>query len=432
MGNHAVSEANRCLKCKKPLCREGCPINTNIPELARMIQENEILGAGEMLYENNPLSIICAHICPHEKQCEGHCVLNRKGEPINISSMETYVSDYYLNRIDTNIDDELRELNKENDIAIVGSGPSGLTLALIMAQRGYPVTIFENHEKIGGVLRYGIPEFRLPKTILDRLYVKLQELGVVIRPNILIGPNITLDNLFRDGYKAIFVGTGVWKPKLMGIKGESLGNVHFAIDYLKNPEVYNLGKRVVTIGGGNVAMDAARTAIRNGADESVILYRKGEEHLPALKDEINYTKLDGVKFEYYKAPKEISKTGLIYNPTCFEKITDKNDNSKNIKEKFVVYNNVEGFYEADSIIIAISQGPQTNIVSTTKGIDIDGKGLIVTDEYGKTTREGVFAAGDVVSGARTVVEAVNLTKKTADIIEEYIKKITITAVKSKK
>lgn len=416
MSNHAIEEAIRCLKCKKPLCREGCPVNTDIPEMARLIQANQIRVAGEMLFDNNPLSVVCALICPHENQCEGHCILNRKGDPIHVSTMEHYVSDYYLCRMKGQVEQEKVSANKDKEIAIVGSGPSGLTLAFSMAKKGYPVTIFDNHDKIGGVLRYGIPDFRLPNSLVDRIKDQLVELGVTIRPNTLIGPNITLDDLFDDGYKAVFVGTGVWKPQRLRIKGETKGHVHFAIDYLKNPEVYDLGEKVVIIGGGNVAMDVARSVLRHGVEQSVILYRKGEAQLPALKEEIKYTMLDGVKFEFYKSPKEITKEGVIYHNTIFKE----DDEGKEI---FTIDLATEALIEADAVIIAASQGPQANIVSTSKGIDTDKKGLVEVDQTGRTTREGVYAAGDVVTGANTVVEAVKYTKETAEAMHAYLQSL---------
>ncbi len=416
MSNHAIIEAGRCLKCKKPLCSAACPVSTDVPEMARLIESHQIDKAGKMLFDNNPLSVICSLICPHEKQCEGSCVLNRKGEPVHVSTMENYISDFYLNRMDTQVSKELIESRQDKPIAIIGSGPSGITLAFLMARKGYPVTIFDNHDKIGGVLRYGIPEFRLPKSIIDRMKKCLLELGVLIRPNTLIGPNITLDDLFRDGYKAAFVGTGVWKPNKLGIKGETHGNVHFAIDYLKNPDVYDLGKRVVIIGGGNVAMDVARSVLRHGVEESVILYRKGEDDLPALLEEVKFAKLDGVQFEFFKAPLEIRKNGVIYQNTSFVK-----DDTGN--EVFIVDQSTVGMCLADTVIIAVSQGPQANIVSSSKGIDVNNRGLVVVDEVGRTTRPGVFAAGDVVTGAKTVVEAVRLTKETALAMEEYLEGI---------
>ncbi len=262
----------------------------------------------------------------------------------------------------------------------------------------------------------GIPDqiHLLPKSIIDRMKSSLQEMGVTIRPNTLIGPNITLDDLFLDGYKAAFVGTGVWKPNRLRIKGETRGHVHFAIDYLKNPEVYDLGSKVVIIGGGNVAMDVARSVLRHGVETSVILYRKGDEQLPALREEIRYTQLDGVQFEFFKAPVEITREGVYYHHTSFSIDEEGND-------VFEVDDSEAYLYKANSIIIAASQGPQANIVSSSKGIETNKRGLVEVDKTGQTTREGVYAAGDVVTGAKTVVEAVKWTKETAEAMDMYLK-----------
>ena len=224
MAIHVVNEARRCLHCKKPMCREGCPISTNIPEAIELFRTGHKEEAGEMLYENNPLSVICSLVCDHEKQCEGHCVLGRKGAPVHFSSIENYISDAYLDHLEPEM-----EPKKGQRVAIIGSGPAGITISVLLARRGYDVTIFESREKIGGVLRYGIPEFRLPKSILDRYQKQLIKLGIKIRPNTAIGRTLTVDDLQRDGYEAIFIGTGVWKPKAMGIPGESLGHVNYAI-----------------------------------------------------------------------------------------------------------------------------------------------------------------------------------------------------------
>jgi len=231
MGNHIIEEAKRCLQCKNPKCKQGCPVNTSIPEVIQLLLNSDIKKAGEMLFNNNPLSVICSLVCPHENQCEGNCVLGMKGSPVQISSIENYISSYYLNSSSL---EKNERLNKR--VAIIGSGPAGITIAFMLSLKGYDVTIFEAHDKIGGVLRYGIPEFRLPKIILDKLKDKLIELGVKIRPNTLIGPVININTLERDGYEAIFIGTGVWNPNTLNIKGESLGHVHYAIDYLKNPK----------------------------------------------------------------------------------------------------------------------------------------------------------------------------------------------------
>jgi glutamate synthase (NADPH/NADH) small chain len=373
--------------------------------------EGSIVDAGEKLFQNNPLSIVCSLVCPHEKQCEGSCVLGKKGDPIKVGAVENYISDYYLNFVD------IRPIkNSDKKVAIVGSGPAGITIAIILAEKGYDITIFEAHDKIGGVMRYGIPEFRLPKSILDKLKEKLIEMGVKIRPNTLIGPTITVDDLFRDGYKAVFIGTGVWNPKVMKIKGETFGHVHYAIDYLKSPEVYSLGKRVCVIGAGNVAMDVARTAIRNGSREVSIMYRKGPSSMDAEALEVDYAKLDGVKFNFYQSPLEILDHGVKYIKT---QVTGMEDSGKEVVETI---DGSEDIYECDSVILAIGQKPRTNIVSNSKGIDVNHRGLLVTDESGRTTRDGVFASGDVVTGAKTVVEAVRVSKIVAAAIEEYIMK----------
>lgn len=405
MSRHIVEEAKRCLQCKIPKCKEGCPIGTDIPEMIQMLLDGQISEAGETLFCNNPLSVVCSLVCPHEKQCEGHCILAKKGNPVHISDIEHYISDYSLDLLPLKSSDEAT-----GNIGIIGSGPAGITIAFILALKGYSITIFEAHDKIGGVLRYGIPEFRLPKEILDRLKNKLVEMGVVIRPNTIVGPGITVDDLFRDGFDALFIGTGVWNPKKIGIKGESLGHVHYAIDYLKNPEVYDIGERLTVIGAGNVAMDVARTALRKGVKTVTILSRRGEKEMPARSYEVEYAKIDGVKFEYYKVPIEITKEGVVYRKFQMNEVLSK-------------YEEVEGseaLFPSDSVIIAISQGPKANIVSSSKGIEIDQYGLVITDEDGRTTRKGVFASGDVVTGAKTVVEAAKYSKEVAEMMHQYV------------
>lgn len=406
--NKLIEEANRCIMCKNPRCKQKCPIATPIPEVIQLFKEGKVEEAGELLFNNNPLSTICAIVCPHENQCKGNCIKGIKGEPVEFYEIENYVSSKFLESSHF----KKPSIMLEDRIAIVGSGPAGLTIAFILAFKGYKVTIFESKERIGGVLRYGIPDFRLSKDILDKIHENLIQLGVKIRPNTLIGPVITIDKLFEDGYKAVFIGTGVWNPKTLNIKGESLGNAHFAIDYLKAPQVYDLGKKVCVIGAGNVAMDSARTAKRNGSEEVVILYRKGFEDMTATKAEIEETKHDGVKFELYKSPMEILEDGVKYIET--EKII-----SEDGKVSIVLLEGKEGFYQSDSVIIAVSQSPRNNIVANNKGLETSKQGLLLTDELGHTTREGVFGSGDVVTGARTVVEAVNYAKVVAESIHNY-------------
>lgn len=399
-------EADRCLLCKKPRCKENCPISTPIPEIISLYKEGNLDEAGKMLFENNPLSVVCALVCPHEDQCKGNCIRGIKGEPIRFHDMEYEISQRYLDNL------KVENIDKNKDrIAVVGGGPAGITVAFILAQKGYKVTIFDAHEKIGGVLRYGIPEYRLSNSIIDTMEEKLVELGVRIRPNTLIGPVISIDRLKEDGYKAIFIGTGVWNPKTLNIKGETLGNVHYAIDYLKSPSTYRLGRKVVVIGAGNVAMDAARVAKRNGADVTVV-YRKGFDDMPATKQEIKEAKEDEVKFDLFKAPLEITEQGI--KVACTENVVgeDGRVSTKILEGK-------EEFIECDSVIIAVSQSPKSNIVSNTTELDTNKWGLLVTDDKGHTTKEGVFASGDVVTGAKTVVHAVAQAKVVAETIEEY-------------
>lgn len=402
-------EANRCLLCKNPRCKSHCPISTPIPEVIVLYKEGNIEEAGKILFNNNPLSVICSLVCPHEDQCRGNCIKGIKGEPIRFHNIEEEISMKYINEV------KFEDIPKNKDrIAIVGGGPAGITIAFILAQKGYKITIFDAHEKIGGVLRYGIPQYRLHNKLIDTLEEKLIEIGVKIRPNTLIGPVLSLDRLFEDGYKAVFIGTGVWNPKTLNIKGETLGNVHYAIDYLKSPSVYRLGEKVAVIGAGNVAMDAARSAKRNGAKNVTILYRKGFEDMTATKEEIREAKEDGVEFNLFKVPLEITEDGVKLAHA--ENIVD---NDGKITTKII--EGKEEFFKCNSIIIAVSQTPKTNIVSNTTELNTNKWGLVITDDKGNTTKKGTFASGDVVTGAKTVVEAVVQAKIVANTIEEYCK-----------
>lgn len=403
MGLHVIDEAKRCLNCKKPRCQEGCPIYTPIPVMIQMLLQGEMPEAAEMVFANNPLSVICSLVCDHEKQCEGHCVKGIKGEPVHISSIENYISDTCFDRM------KLEQLPKNGKrIAVVGAGPAGITIAILMACRGYKVTIFEVKEKIGGIMRYGIPEFRLPKSILDRYYVKMKELGILFRPNFALGGSTGVEDLLRDGYHAVFIGTGTWRPYQLHIPGETFGNVHYGINYLNNPDVYDLGERVLVIGAGNAAMDVARTAIRKGS-RHVTVYSITE--IPAASPkEVEYAKLDGVEFEYLQTAIEIRDEGAII---CDVEWTEDG--------KLVKKEETARLVPADSIIISISQGPQDRIVNRDKELQVDDRGLLKTDANGETTMPGIFASGDVVTGAKTVVEAVKYSKMIADAMDEYVK-----------
>lgn len=395
MENLIDSEVNRCLTCNNARCSKGCPISTVIPEIINLYREGDLDRAGEILFENNPLSLICSIVCPHEDNCMGNCILGIKGDSVNFPSIEREISERYLKETDF-----VQNISLDKRIAVIGSGPAGLTMAFIMAKKGYSVTIFEKLSQIGGVLRYGIPEFRLSKDILDIMEERLIQLGVKIRYNDLIGPVNNVNELIEDGYSAVFIGTGVWNPRPLRIKGETFGHVHYAINYLKSPGSFNLGKKVAVIGAGNVAMDAARTAKRNGAEEVFVLYRKGIEDMKATRAEIEEAKEDGVKFRLHTTPLEIVDEGIV--------VEDTKDTSSSL-------------FNCDTIIIAVSQTPATNIVSARgNSIETNTSGLVLTDEGGHTTSRGIFASGDVVSGARTVVEAVAATKEVAAAICEYI------------
>ena len=403
MAVHVIDESNRCLQCKKPMCQQGCPIHTPIPAMIKALKEGGLEDAGAMLFANNPMSLVCSLVCNHERQCEGHCVLGRKGQPVHVSSIENYISDTCLERIKI----ECAPKNGRK-VAVIGAGPAGITIAIMLTQRGYSVTIFDSRDKIGGVLQYGIPEFRLPKAILERYKEKLLSIGIKIRPNTTIGGALEIKDLFRDGYESIFIGTGVWRPKTLGVKGESLGNVHFAIDYLANPDAYSLGDNVAIIGVGNSAMDVARTVIRKGS-RNVTLYARGR-HSDASLHETQYAMLDGARFEFGRSIVEINDDGPVFRGVNY----DEEGNITGYSEELEQVN-------ADSVIISISQGPKSKLVNTTDGLKATRNGLLQTSESGETTVEGIFASGDVVLGAKTVVEAVAYSRTVVDAMDEYMR-----------
>lgn len=397
MNKYTIDLANTCLGCKKPSCEKGCPVDTPIETMIRMFLSGEIAAAGKMLFENNPLSVICSLVCPHEKHCEGHCVLNKKKTAVSVGAIEHYISDFYMNSTEF-----VKPQYNGHNVAIIGSGPAGIAIAFILAAKGYGITMYDGNSKIGGVLRYGIPDFRLDKNVLDKLIRKLKSLGVKIRRNIMIGKHITVEDLFRDEFKAVFVSIGINIPKKLNIKGESLGNVHFAVNYLKEPSVYDIGGKAIVLGAGNVAMDVARTAVRHGAKEVIVMYRKGEEDIPAEHHEVACAKIDGVKFQFFKEAIELTEEGVFYKKTNTEAET--------------------GFESANTIFISISQNPNDILVKNAN-ISVNEKGLVNLDENGMTSRKGIFSAGDIVTGARTVVEAVALSKKVAVSIDKYIQSL---------
>ncbi|MBR6013419.1 MAG: NAD(P)-dependent oxidoreductase [Selenomonadaceae bacterium] len=405
MAVHVINEARRCLQCKKPLCQlKGCPIKTNVPEMIRLFLAGKTDEAGKMLFENNPMSIICSLVCDHENQCEGNCIQGKRkdGAAIQIPNIEHYISDSYFDKIHL---DKLPDTGQR--VAIIGAGPAGITIAVKLAALGHRITIFERMDKIGGMMRYGIPAFRLPRKIIDRYQDKLREMGIHFRPNTSIGGALHLDDLFNDGYDAVFIGTGVWRPNRTGCKGESLGNVHFAVDYLRNPSAYDLGDTVAIIGAGNSAIDVARTVVRQGS-RNVTLYAR-RQRIAASQREMDYAAVDGIDIQQGMAIKEFTEEGPILVPRIYD------EEGNLVREEDPV------LMPADSTIIAISQGPKDKIVNTTHDLKVSEKGLIVIDEAGRTTREGVFASGDVVVGSKNVVLAVYYSKIVARAIDEYLK-----------
>ncbi|MBQ3963813.1 MAG: FAD-dependent oxidoreductase [Firmicutes bacterium] len=399
-------EAERCLKCKKPQCALHCPVETPIPQVTQLFLDGEMEKAGEMLFRNNPLSAVTAVICPHERNCAGHCVLGIKSTPIEFYRVEEYISRFYLETI------TVPEIEKNGiKVAVAGAGPAGIVMTLLLLLNGYDVTLFEAQDNIGGVLRYGIPPFRLPRDLLDMYKDLMIRLGVHFRPNTRIGTNIRIEDLFPDGYKAVFVAAGTGRPNKLGLLGETLGHVHFAIDYLKSPETFNLGKQVCIVGAGNVAIDAARTAIRRERSHVTILHFMGEEDMTANRDEIEMAEIDGVEFIHYAQAVRIQEDSV----RCVRvRRIENEDGSVSFEEDYTETFDVP----ADAVILAIGQGPGADL--HTGSIQLTQRGLLEVNEWGETSTPGVFAAGDIVTGPKTVVEAVAFTKKVFTRMEEYL------------
>ena len=405
MAHNVIAEAKRCLNCKNPLCRKGCPINTPIPLMISSFLNGDIKEAGKMLFENNPLSAVCSVVCNQGDQCQGHCIRGLKGEPVEVSTIENFISSHYLDN---------PEFDKAPPngikVAVVGAGPAGITIAVKMAQLGYDVTMFESKSEIGGVLRYGIPEFRLPKTVIDKYDTLLRKLGVKIKFNVTIGKAFGVEELFRDGFKAISIGTGVTWPIALNIKGETLGHVHYGVHYLERPEVYRLGDSVIVIGAGNVAMDAARTALRRGVKDVKIVVRS--DRYTASKEEKEYAEIEGAQFIFNKAPVEITDEGVVFADT----VCDENHRIISVSDK-------PELMRADSVLICVSQRPSNLILTQTEGLEINERGLARINEDGSTSRPGLFASGDVVRGAKTVVEAAETSKRVAFAMDNYLKNL---------
>lgn len=402
---HIIEEANRCLQCRRPLCQKGCPVHTSIPEVIRLFKDHDLEDAGEILFENNPMSVICSIVCNHGSQCEGHCVQGRKGNPIHFSAIETYVSESYLGRDMHRIVESKAAPN--GHAAVIGSGPAGMVVAIKLALAGCEVTMFEQKPKIGGVLEYGIPEFRLPKIYVEKYRELLVALGVQMRTATTIGGALKIEDLLRDGYDAVFVGTGAWRARTLGIKGQARGNVFFGIDYLVNPDDCEIGRNVAVIGVGNVAMDVARTALRKGARHVTLFSNWGG--VSATSEEVEFAELDGAQIEYGLSVIAVDDKGPIFKRS----ILGENGVFEGMSDETV-------HFDADTTIFCVSQVPKNKLVLTTKGLEPTEKGTLIVDENGMTTVPGVFAAGDVVTGPKTVVHAVAGAKQAAEGMLRYM------------
>ena len=426
----AIEEANRCLGCKNPKCVEGCPVNVRIPEFIKKVQEGDFKAAYEIITSTNALPALSGRVCPQESQCECKCVRGIKGEPVAIGRLERFVADWY--RENVNAMPEKVQSNGTK-VAVVGSGPAGLTAASDLAKLGYEVSIFEALHTAGGVLVYGIPEFRLPKAIVANEVEKLKALGVEVMTNMVIGRVLTIDELFEMGYKAVFVGSGAGLPMFMNIPGESLVGVMSANEYLTRTnlmkaylEEYDTpvikSKSVAVVGGGNVAMDAARCAMRLGAENVYVVYRRGEAEMPARAEEKHHAKEEGIEFKTLCNPTEIvgDENGRVCGMKCIRMELGEPDASG--RRRPVEVPGSEFLLEVDTVIMSLGTSPNPLIRSTTPGLDTNRKGCLIVDENEMTTREGVFAGGDAVTGAATVILAMGAGKKGAEAIHKFLSK----------
>ena len=427
----AVEEANRCLGCKNPACVQGCPVNVRIPEFIKKIQERDFRAAHDIIFSTNPLGQVTGRVCPQETQCESKCVRGIKGEPVAIGRLERFVCDWNY----TNNPGPIKGMKERNGIkcAVIGSGPAGVTCATDLAREGYSVTLFEALHTPGGVLVYGIPEFRLPKSIVGNSIGRLELMGVEIMTNMVIGRVLTIDELFDMGYKAVFVGSGAGLPMFMNIPGESYKGVMSANEYLTRTNLMKAydenadtpiikSKAVAVVGGGNVAMDAARCAIRLGADHVYVVYRRGEAEMPARAEEKHHAKEEGIEFKTLCNPIEIvaGEDGRVCGMKCVRMELGEPDASG--RRRPVEVPDSEFMLDVDTVIMSLGTSPNPLIRSTTPGLETNRKGCLIVNENEMTTRDGVFAGGDAVTGAATVILAMGAGKKGAAAIHEYLSK----------
>ncbi len=434
----AIDEALRCLGCKNMPCVSGCPVNIHIPEFISKIKEGDFEAAYQIIAKSSTLPAVCGRVCPQETQCEKLCVRGIKGEPVGIGRLERFVADWHNSHSDKT--PECLESNGKR-VAIVGSGPSGLTCAGDLAKAGYSVTVYEALHTAGGVLVYGIPEFRLPKEIVKKEVDTLKRMGVRIETNVIIGKTLTVDELFDEGFDAVFIGSGAGLPNFMGIPGEALKGVYSANEYLtrsnlmkaylESPETPIMkGGRVAVVGGGNVAMDAARTALRLGADKVYIVYRRSMTELPARREEVEHAEEEGIEFRLLCNPVEIlgyenpadrrdARNGTVIGMRCIRMELGEPDERG--RRRPVEVKGSEFTLDVDTVIMAIGTSPNPLIKSTTEGLEVNRWGGIIVTEDGATTKAGVYAGGDAVTGAATVISAMGAGKVAAKAIDEYLK-----------
>ena len=424
----AIDEANRCLGCKNPKCVEGCPVNVRIPEFIKKVQEGDFKAAYEIITDTNALPALSGRVCPQETQCEARCVRGIKGEPVAIGRLERFVADWYRENVNA-----MPEKTPENGkkVAVVGSGPAGMTAASDLAKKGYAVTMFEALHTPGGVLVYGIPEFRLPKAIVANEFTKLEAQGVTVMTNMVIGRVLTIDELFEMGFEAVFVGSGAGLPMFMNIPGEALKGVMSANEYLTRTnlmkaydEEYDTpivkSKAVAVVGGGNVAMDAARCAMRLGAEKVYVVYRRGEAEMPARLEEQHHAKEEGVEFKTLCNPTEIlgDENGRVCGMNCIRMELGEPDASG--RRRPIEVPGSDFVLEVDTVIMSLGTSPNPLIRSTTPGLETNRKGCLIVNEQEMTTRDGVFAGGDAVTGAATVILAMGAGKKAAAAIDSSL------------
>lgn len=435
----AVEEAKRCLNCKNRPCVEGCPVNVNIPDFISLVKTGDFEGAYKIINKTSSLPAVCGRVCPQETQCEQRCTLGIKFEPVGIGRLERFVADYHNEHSTENL---VKPENNGHKVAVVGSGPSGLTCAGDLAKKGYNVSVFEALHTAGGVLVYGIPEFRLPKSIVKKEVEGLKSLGVDFQTNVVIGKTLTVDELFDMGYEAVFIGSGAGLPNFMNIKGESLKGVYSANEFLTRANLMKAyredpttpvmkGGKVAVCGGGNVAMDAARTALRLGAEKVYIVYRRSMDELPARREEVEHAKEEGIDFKILCNPVEIlgyknpddprdPKNGFVTGMKCIKMELGEPDAKG--RRRPVPIEGSEFELAVDTVIMAIGTSPNPLIKSTTEGLEVNAHGGIIVNESGLTSRSGVYAGGDAVTGAATVISAMGAGKVAAKAIDEFLSK----------